>query len=104
MKKSTLAKIVKLIENEKMDSEDVRKVMNAIRKQDEVVGDIVVCSDDIEDVMYADFGGRDISEETENEVRAIVGEEVEGFFDVASERFWDSFIDDIDDTAREVIG
>lgn len=50
MGKSTLDKIVELIGNEEMDSEDVRKVMNALREQDEIVGDIIICRDDLADL------------------------------------------------------
>ena len=102
MKKNTLAKIVKLIENEKMDSEDVRKVMNAIRKQDEVVGDIVVCRDDLMNIASVHFIDRMSDDDAETiacEVLEMM--DLDRSINYASETFWDALIDDIDDVTRD---
>ena len=103
MKKRTLAKIVKLIESEKMDSEDIRKVMNAIRKQDEVVGDIVVCGDELADLASVNFidGMREDAEASAYEV--IDSMDLEGCIDSASEAFWDAVIGEVDAAAAEAL-
>lgn len=104
MKKQTLEEIVRHISEEEMDEADVRSVMNALRKKDAVVGDLIVYSGDVEDIMYAGFGGRDISEETEGEARTAVAEEIEGLFDTACEHLWDALCDDIDDVVKGIVG
>ena len=104
MKKSTLDKIVELIGNEEMDSEDVRKVMNVIRKQDEVVGNIVVCRDALIDIASVCANLVYDMSEKEAEERAydvLVAMDIDGCIASASERFWDSVIDEIDDAAFE---
>lgn len=104
MKKQTLEEIMRLISEEKMDEEDVRNVMNVIRKQDVVVGDIVVCIDDVDDIIYESLGEMHvITREMENGLKFIVDENVGWYFDMASERFWDSFIDDISEATKKVI-
>lgn len=104
MKKSTLAKIVKLIGNEKMDSEDIKKVMNAIRKQDEVVGDIVVCRDDLMNIASVHFIDRMSDDDAETiayEVLEMM--DLDRSINYASETFWDALIDDIDDMTRDFV-
>ena len=106
MKKSTLDKIVELIGNEEMDSEDVRKVMNVIRKQDEVVGNIVVCRDALIDIASVCANLVYDMSEKEAEERAydvLVAMDIDGCIASASERFWDSVIDEIDDAAFEAL-
>ena len=104
MKKNTLAKIVKLIENEKMDSKDIRKVMNALRGQDEVVGNIVVCRDDLMNNASVHF----IDRMSDDDAEAIACEVLEMMdldrsINYASETFWDALIDDIDDVTRDFV-
>lgn len=103
MKKSTLDKIVELIGSEEMDPEDVRKVMNAIRKQDEVVGDIVVCRDELADLASVNFidGMREDAEASAYEV--IDSMDLEGCIDSASEAFWDAVIGEVDAAAAEAL-
>lgn len=103
MKKSTLDKIVELIGSEEMDPEDVRKVMNAIRKQYEVVGDIVVCRDELADLASVNFidGMREDAEASAYEV--IDSMDLEGCIDSASEAFWDAVIGEVDAAAAEAL-
>lgn len=104
MEKSTLDKIVELIGNEEMDSEDVRKVMNAIRKQDEVVGDIVVCRDDLMNIASVHFIDRMSDDDAETiacEVLEMM--DLDRSINYASETFWDALIDDIDDVTRDFV-
>lgn len=103
MKKSTLDKIVELIGSEEMDPEDVRKVMNAIRKQDEVIGDIVVCRDELADIASVNFidGMREDAEASAYEV--IDSMDLEGCIDSASEAFWDAVIGEVDAAAAEAL-
>ena len=104
MEKSTLDKIVELIGNEEMDSEDVRKVMNALREQDEVVGDIVVCRDELVDIASVHF----IDKMSDDDAETIACEVLEMMdldrsINYASETFWDALIDDIDDVTRDFV-
>ena len=106
MKKSTLDKIVKLIGNEKMDSEDIRKVINALRGQDEVVGNIVVCRDELMDIASVCANHVYDMSEKEAEERAydvLAAMDIDGCIASASETFWDSVIDEIDDAAFEAL-
>ena len=104
MKKQTLEEIVRLISEEEMSPDDVRNIMGAIRKQDAVAGDIVVCIDDVDDIIYESLGEiHVITREMENGLKFIVDENVGWYFDMASERFWDSFIDDISEATKKVI-
>lgn len=105
MEKSTLDKIVELIGNEEMDSEDVRKVMNALREQDEVVGDIVVCRDELVDIASVHFIDKMSDDEAEARAcEALEAMDLDGSIDSVSEAFWDALINDIDNVARDFVG
>lgn len=103
MKKSTLDTIVELIGSEEMNSEDVNKVMSAIRKQDEVVGDIVVCRDELADIASVNFidGMREDAEASAYEV--LDSMDLEGCIDSASEAFWDAVIGEVDEAVAEAL-
>lgn len=106
MEKSTLDKIVELIGNEEMDSEDVRKVMNALREQDEVVGDIIICRDDLADLASVRANLVYNMSEKEAEERAydvLEAMDIDGCIASASERFWDSVTDEVDDAAFDAL-
>lgn len=101
---TTLERIIELIRSETMNANDINKVMNAIREQDAVLGDIVVCREEVEDIARTTFTGRGMSEEEEDEAACAVADEMEDAFPAAAENFWDAFIDATDSTAREAIG
>lgn len=105
MKKQTLEEIMRLISEEKMDEEDVRNVMNVIRKQDVVVGDIIVCRDELMDIASVHFIDRMSDDDAETiacEVLEMM--DLDGSIDYASETFWDALLNDIDDVARDFVG
>lgn len=105
-KRAQLDKIVELIGNEEMDSEDVRKVMNALREQDEVVGDIIICRDDLADLASVRANLVYNMSEKEAEERAydvLEAMDIDGCISSASERFWDALINDIDNVARDFV-
>ena len=102
MKKQTLEEIMRLISEEKMDEDDVRKVMNVIRKQDVVVGDIIVCRDDLMNIASVHFIDRMSDDDAETiacEVLEMM--DLDRSINYASETFWDALIDDIDDVTRD---
>lgn len=105
MKKQTLEEIMRLISEEKMDEEDVRNVMIVIRKQDVVVGDIIVCRDELVDIASVHFIDKMSDDETEARAcEALEAMDIDGSIDSASETFWDALISDIDYVARDFVG
>ena len=79
--------------------------MNTLRGQDEAVGgDIIVCRDELADLAGVHFISEMGTEEAKAKAYKVLDSmDIDGCIASASERFWDSVIDEIDDAAFDAL-